>query len=113
MTGPGAPSLQRLPSTAETHPPPPGAWCCCFGTRWWTEQYEPKGWRCATRHLPLHLRADQVWINDQPAPLPGADRAAAVGESGRGPGRPRQLVGKGGAEHHGRPSHPEFWVVPD
>jgi hypothetical protein len=31
------------------------------------ERYEPKGWRC---HPPLHLRADQVWINDQPAPLP-------------------------------------------
>jgi hypothetical protein len=71
MTGPGAPSLQHPPSTAEKYPPPPGAWCsCCFGTSWWTERYEPKGWRCATCHPPDHLRADQVWINDQPAPLP-------------------------------------------
>jgi hypothetical protein len=34
------------------------------------ERYEPKGWRCMTCHPSLHLRADQVWINDQPAPLP-------------------------------------------
>jgi hypothetical protein len=29
-----------------------------------------KGWRRVTCHPPLPLRADQVWINDQPAPLP-------------------------------------------
>jgi hypothetical protein len=67
MTSRGAPSLQHPPSTAEKYPPPPGAWCSNFwGTRRWTERYEPKGWRCATCHPPLHLRADQVWINDQP-----------------------------------------------
>jgi len=66
MTGPGAPSLQHSPSIAEKHPLP-GAWCSsCWGTQWWTERYEPKGWRCAACHPPRHLR-DQVWINDQPA----------------------------------------------
>jgi len=66
MTGPGEPSLQRYPSTAEK-----GAWCSCrYSTRWWTARYEPKGWRCVTCHPPLHLRLDQIWINDQPAPLP-------------------------------------------
>jgi hypothetical protein len=40
---------------------------CYFGPR---RSTEPKDWRCASCHPPLHLRADQVWINDQPAPLP-------------------------------------------
>jgi hypothetical protein len=70
-SGPGAPSLPHSPSSAEKSPPRPGAWCsCCYGTSWWTERYEPKGWRCATCHPPLHLRPDQLWINDQPAPPP-------------------------------------------
>jgi len=47
---------------------PPGAWCsCCWGTRWWTERYKPKGWRCVTCPPPKHLRLDQIWINDRPA----------------------------------------------
>ena len=71
ITGPGARSLQRSPSTAQNYPPTPAAWCSsCWGTGWWTERYEPKGWRCVTCHPPLHLRVDQIWINDQPAPLP-------------------------------------------
>jgi hypothetical protein len=71
MTGRVQPSLQRYPSTADTHPPPPGAWCsACYGTRCWTERYELKGWRWVACHPPCHLRADQVWINDQPAPPP-------------------------------------------
>ena len=42
MSGQGAPSLQRYPSTADTAPPTPGAWCsCCFGTRWWTKPARP------------------------------------------------------------------------
>ena len=61
MSGQGAPSLQRYPSTADTAPPTPGAWCSsCFGTRWWTERHEPKGWRCGTCHPPDHLKPEQV-----------------------------------------------------
>ena len=68
MSGQGAPSLQRYPSTADTAPPTPGAWCSsCFGTRWWTERREPKGWRCATCHPPDHLKPEQVcW---EPSPV--------------------------------------------
>jgi len=69
MNGLCARSLQRHLSTVEKYPPTTGAWCsACWGTKWWTERYEPKGWRCVTCHPPRHLRADQVWINDQPAP---------------------------------------------
>jgi hypothetical protein len=34
------------------------------------ERYEPQCRRWVACHPPRHLRADQVWINDQPAPLP-------------------------------------------
>ena len=65
------PRCTQPPSTAEKYPPPPGAWCnCCYGTKWWTERYQPKGWRRVTCHPRKHLRDDQIWINDQPAPLP-------------------------------------------
>jgi hypothetical protein len=69
MSGQGAPSLQRFPSTADTAPPTPGAWCSsCFGIRWWTERHEPKGWRCARCHPPDHLKHERVrW---EPAPEP-------------------------------------------
>ena len=71
MSGPGAPSLQHPPSTAEKYPPPPGAWCsCCWGTQWWTGRYEPRGWRCMACHPPKHLRLNQVRINDEPAQRP-------------------------------------------
>ena len=61
MSGQGAPSLQRYPSTADTAPPTPGAWCSsCFGTRWWTERHQPKGWRCVRCHPPAHLSAEAI-----------------------------------------------------
>ena len=42
MNEPGAPSLQRYPSTADTELPTPGAWCsCCWGTRWWRGAARP------------------------------------------------------------------------
>ena len=38
-----------------------GAWCsCCYGTRWWTERHEPKGWRCMACHPPDHLRREAI-----------------------------------------------------
>jgi hypothetical protein len=66
MSEPGAPSLQRYPSTADTAPPTPCS--SCLGIRWWTERHEPKGWRCAACHPPDHLNPEQVrW---EPAPEP-------------------------------------------
>jgi hypothetical protein len=69
MSEPGAPSLQRYPSTADTAPPTPGAWCSsCFGIRWWTERHGPKGLRCATCHSPDHLKPEQVRWEPEPEP---------------------------------------------
>jgi hypothetical protein len=50
-----------MPSTTDVTPPPPGAWCrACQGTRWWTEQHQPRGWRCLTCHPPVHLAAGAI-----------------------------------------------------
>ena len=55
------PELVGMPSTADVMSPLPGAWCSsCYGTRWWTERHEPKGWRCATCHPPAHLPAEAI-----------------------------------------------------
>jgi hypothetical protein len=77
MSGQGAPSLQRYPSTADTAPPTPGAWCSsCFGTRWWTERHEPKGWRCGMCHPPDHLAPEAIRRESEAedAPMPAAPR---------------------------------------
>jgi hypothetical protein len=61
MNGPGAPSLQRAPSTADEAVPPPGAWCsCCWGTRWWRDRRKTYGWCCGQCHLPDYLKPDQM-----------------------------------------------------
>ena len=61
MTDPGAPSLQRYPSTAEEAVPTPGAWCsCCWGTRWWRDRRRSYGWCCARCHPPDHLTPEQI-----------------------------------------------------
>jgi hypothetical protein len=61
MTGPGAPSLQRAPSTADEALPTPGAWCsCCWGTRWWRARTATYGWCCGWCHPPDHLKPEQV-----------------------------------------------------
>ena len=54
-------ALAHPPSWATTTPPPPGAWCrACHGTGWWTEQHQPRGWRCVTCHPPAHLAAEAI-----------------------------------------------------
>jgi hypothetical protein len=75
----GAPSLAQMPSTADTRPPPPGAWCrACHGTRFWTERNEPKGWRCMICHPPVHLRPDQIRREGEAVldPMPRTETAA-------------------------------------
>lgn len=61
-----APSLQRQPSSADPREPPPGSWCSCWYSRWWTER-EPGngsgGWRCMTCHPPDHLPAEAVRVS--------------------------------------------------
>ena len=55
------PGLAWMPSTADVTPPLPGAWCrACYGTRWWTERHQPKGWRCLRCHPPDHLPTEAV-----------------------------------------------------
>jgi hypothetical protein len=83
MSEPGAPSLQRYPSTADTAPPTPGAWCSsCFGIRWWTERHEPKGWRGLTCHPPDHLTAEAIRHENEAgdALAPAAPRASHAGD---------------------------------
>jgi hypothetical protein len=47
----------RVPSWSDiTDTPQPGDTCgSCRGSRFWTEATNPRGWRCATCHPPLHL----------------------------------------------------------
>jgi hypothetical protein len=69
MSGPGAPSLQRHPSTAGTALPTPGARCsCCYGIRWWRARSMSYGWCCGSCHPPDHLKSDEgLW---EPPPQP-------------------------------------------
>jgi hypothetical protein len=71
MTGPGAPSLQQPPSSANAEPLPPDAWCsCCYGTRWWRARTASYGWCCGACHPPNHLKPDQVMWEPPELPEP-------------------------------------------
>jgi len=41
-----------------------------------------------TCHPPLHLRVDQIWINDRPAPLPPEPTGPLLWALSRAPGFP-------------------------
>jgi hypothetical protein len=57
-----APRPYRQPSWSDIadEPRPDDVCSSCRGSRWWTERHNPRGWRCATCHPPLHLPANAV-----------------------------------------------------
>jgi hypothetical protein len=65
-------ALARMPSWGDNTPPWPGSWCrACHGTRWWTEQHDPHGWRCLTCHPPDHLPAEAIRRENEADHAPG------------------------------------------
>lgn len=55
--------IQQPTQHQPTTPPVPGKpmKCgCCGNTTFWNERVEPKGWRCAWCHPPVHLAGEEI-----------------------------------------------------